>query len=289
MPFDMSIRLKVVHDDKFVFAESVKFGSIEAKEAFLKFIIDAEIIIDDAEIKQISILPEVSKELGQVKAPETPQYKPTDWRAKRPYMREVQWQKRPIIDYVINTYKDDLLKSVREKFKSISPEWQQTLFSKVKYYRDPKALQLSPSPDKKLKSIYVAFELNLKAFIGKFANEFIDAFDSGKITNINDEYVFQTSLTGVESLFKILDPYAGSKLSSTMVHGREIADEPGYDINIKSGIYDRIVDIIEPNYDGTMTIKQFSDDGKLHYTIDRKQEPDTIPDAIADKIPEESS
>lgn len=271
---NMCVRLRTIPQDRFVFSEAVKLGEIEIKDAFSRLIVEAEILVDADELKKVAAIPEVATALQQVVAPQTKQYKPTDWRAKQVVMRDLQWQQRPVIEHIVNSYKEDIIQAFKAKLK-IPSDWANLLFHNMKYIIDPKALQLSPTTDKKWRSIYVLMTSDLgsaddhSGFLGKFATEFDNAVNNNQIAKNGDELVFKSSLTGLDSTFKILDPYAGAKLSTTKVHGWDVADEPGYDAEIKSAFTDHFSRIMESVYPNAR-ITKIDDNGQFHFTA---QEP----------------
>lgn len=261
---NLSVRLRTLPQDRFVFTESVKMGEIDVREAFTNLVIDAEILVDAEEIKSISAMPEVANALKQVVAPQSKQYKPTDWRAKQVVMRDVQWQQRPIIEYIANLHKDEIIKIFKSKLK-IPTDWSNALLNNVSYAIDHKALQLSPSTDKKWRSIYVILTSGLDGFLGKFATEFNNAVANNAIAKTNDGFTFQSSLTGFDTTFKNLDPYSGAKLSNTKRHGWDVADEPGYDKEVKNAFVDHFSDIIGQTYPDAR-VTSIEDNGRVNFT-----------------------
>ena len=274
---NLSVRLRVLPQDRFVFTESVKMGEIEVREAFTNFVIDAEILVDAEEIKKISAMPEVAGALKQVVAPQTKQYKPTDWRAKQVVMRDVQWQQRPIIEYVANLYKDDIIQAFKSKLK-IPSEWSNALLNNIKYAIDHKALQLSPSTDKKWRSVFLILTSDLSVFLEKFAAEFNNAVQNNAVMKTGDGFSFKSSLTGFDSTLKNLDPFSGAKLSNTKRHGWDVADEPGYDREIKNALMDHFSDIISQTYPDAR-VTNIDDNGQVNFNA-REIENDTTADTI---------
>lgn len=281
--------IRIIPQDILVL-ETVRLGEIDAREAYTELILDAEILVDEAELKKIAGIPEVAQALAQITSPETPQYKPQDWRAKMPVMREVQWKKKPIIDYIANSYKNDVIQAARDQFKSVPADWVAQLFEHVEYRLEPKALQLSPSEDKKWKSVFVQLIMDLgsaedyRGFLGKFAKEIEDAAEAGKIADA-EKITVNSSLVGLDTALKALDPYAGAKLSSTKISGHDIADEPGYDKEIRSGFYDRLAEAASVGLSADVKIDSISDNGQ--FVFSKRSEPtyDT-PEDIADQIDE---
>lgn len=260
---NLSIRLRTLPQDRFVFTESVKMGEIEVREAFTNLVIDAEILVDAEEIKNISATPEVANALKQVVAPQSKQYKPTDWRAKQVVMRDVQWQQRPVIEHIANLYKNDIIQTFKSKLK-IPNDWSSALLNNMNYAIDHKALQLSPSTDKKWRSIFMILTSNLDTFLEKFATEFNNAVANNAVMKTGDGFAFQSSLTGFDSTFKNLDPYSGAKLSNTKRHGWDVADEPGYDKEIKNAFVDHFSDIISQVYPDAR-VTNIDDNGQVKF------------------------
>lgn len=302
---NVHVRLRTIPQDRFVFSEAVKLGEIEVKDAFSRLIIEAEILIDADELKKVAAIPEVATALQQVVAPQAKQYSGEDWRAKQVVMRDLQWQQKPVIDYIAKSYKEDIIQAFKAKLK-IPNDWANLLLRNMKYIIDPKALQLSPKTEPKYgkfgkygdrearkrgeavpkkqedgvkwRSIYVLIVSDIESsegFLGKFATEFNNAVNSGQVTKVGDEFVFQTTLTGLESTFKTLDPYAGTKLSSTQQYGWDVADEPGYDAEIKSAFVDHFSRAIDQVYPQAHVTK-IDDNGQFSFTA---QEPEQEEDA----------
>lgn len=271
-----------------VFMEAVQMGTIEAggiqeREASIDLIIEAEILIDNEELKRVGALPDVATAMKQVVEPVQKQYKATDWRAKRPVMRDLQWQQKPAIDYIVNAYKEDIAQAIRGKLGKMPSDWVEQLMAGAQYIKDPKALQLSPTEDKKWRSIYSTYMLPLgsaedrKGFLGKFATEFEAAASANKIAQNGDQYVFQSTLTGFESTMKELDPYAGAQLSHTKIHGWDVADEPGYDKEVKSAFIDQFSDAISIMFNAEARVTRVHDDGKIEFRAQK----------LSDDLPEE--
>ncbi|MEM3097279.1 MAG: hypothetical protein QXU32_00980 [Nitrososphaerales archaeon] len=240
------------------------------REASEKLVIDATIFIDKDEMKNIASIPEVAEAMKDVKAPPQPAYKPTDWRARRySATREAQWQKRPIIDYVANKYKNDIIQAAKDLF-NIPNGWKSTLFKDIKYRTEPKALQLAQTDDGWY-AIYVQVIADLgssedsSSFLGRLADEFRAAHNADKIVKDDDTYTFQTTLTGFDSSLKEIDPYSGVKLSDTKIHGWDIADEPGYDKEIRSAFVDHLSWIISEIYPDAR-VREIRDDGRIVFT-----------------------
>lgn len=263
-----------------IFMEAVQMGNIEAggieeREASVDLIIEAEILIDGEELKRVGALPDVAAAMKQVVEPVQKQYKATDWRAKRPVMRDLQWQQKPAIDYIVNTYKEDIAQAIRGKLSKMPSDWVDQLMAGAQYIKDPKALQLSPTEDKKWRSVYSTFKLPLgsaedrKGFLGKFASEVEAAMAANKIVQNGDQHVFQSTLSGLESTMKELDPYAGAPLSHTKIHGWDVADEPGYDKEIKSAFVDQLSDVIGMMLSAEARITKIHDDGKFEFRAQR--------------------
>jgi len=278
---NLFVRLRTIPQDRFVFNEAIRMGEIDVRDAFSNFIVDGEILVDNDELKKVSAIPEVAASLQQVTAPQTKQYKPTDWRAKQVVMRDVQWQQRPVIEYIANTYKQDIIQAFKSKLK-IPNDWINALLHNAKYVIDPKALQLSPTTDKKWKSVFVSLISDLGSsegggIIGKFASEFKQAMDNGAIQRNGNQYQFQSSLTGFDSTLKTLDPYSGAKLSSTKKHGWDIADEPGYDKEIRNAFIDHFSDVIDAHYPNARVLN-VDDNGIVRFTADEPIEDESTPD-----------
>jgi len=251
----------------FLYTETVKLGTIAARDAYSNLIIDAEILVDKQELESITNLPDIATALQQVVRPTMPVYTGKDWRAKQSIMRDIQWQKRPIIEYIASTYKDEIIKAINSKFNVINDDWRKLLFTNPKYKLESNTIQLSYSDDKNWRSVFVQITLDLNKLIEKLENEFETAFEAGTISNVSNQKVFKSTLTGFETLMKELDPYAGAKLSTTKIHNREIADEPGYDLAIREVIYERIENFIEMFYSNAK-INQFTDDGLIYFTAE---------------------
>lgn len=289
MPIKFLTRIHVTPQDRFIFVEDVRIGQIDPREAYVDLIMDIDILVDDKEIDKISAIPEVANRLKEVKPPERPQYKPTDWRAKTPYMREVQWQKKPIIDYIATKYKTDVIEAVKAKFDKLPAAWANELTRDVTYRLEPRALQLSPTQDKKWRYIYVQTSMNLgsaeesSGFIGKFVNEFEAAVDGGNIIEKDGQKIFKSSLTGFESLMKELDPYAGVEMTAKTLTGPmmpkwEIPDEPGYDKEIREGFYDQMNDAMGTALGEDVKVNRIDDAGNVYFTTEKLPTPLEIPE-----------
>ena len=269
MKLYISSKVNVTPRDGFLFNEAIQMGEVEIREALINLIIDAEVMVDADELKRIAAIPEVAQALQQVVEPQMKQYKAADWRAKRPVMRDLQWQQKPVIDYIINTLKADILQAIKGKLAGIPNDWTDALLADAKYGKDPKALQLSQSEDKKWRSIYVTITADLgsaedrKGFIGKLAAEFENAVTNNQIQHSGDTLVFQSSLTGFETAMKSLDPYSGAKLSDTKVHGWDVADEKGYDKEIKNAFVDHISEMMGSVLGTQARVTNIGDDGKI--------------------------
>jgi hypothetical protein len=264
---------------------------------------DAEILVDDAELQKIKSTPEITQALGGVVAPDRPDYKPTDWRAKGSEMRNAQWKQKPVIDYIASTYKGAVIKAIAEKFAPLPDAWRQALLEKPAYRLETKGLQLSPTEDKKWKSIFVQVILDLGGaetggFLGKLSQEFDQALANNQVQEAADGLVWKSSLTGLESFFKNLDPYSGTKQSDRKIHGQLVArwgekpheTEPGYDLHVKDGFLDQIQNALaEKLLDATGISSEsvtVSDDGVFNFKA-RPPEPASDPEQIADDIEEE--
>lgn len=324
--------------------EAVRLGEIEAREAFTNLIIDAEILVDDAELQKIKDLPEMAAAMKSIPEPNVKHgtgggtqwalgtqereraqelaksqetgsvpkdvygqkiYTGSDWRAKVPEIRKAQFKQKPVIDYVASTYKGDVLKAVAEKFSSLPDQWRQALMAKPAYRLETKGLQLSPTADKKWKSIFVQIILDLGSgetgdgFIGKLVQEFDQALANGQVQEAADGLVWKSSLTGLETMFKNLDPYAGTKPSSHQIQGHDVArwgekpheSEPGYDLHVKEGILDHIQNALAEKLTEAMGVSvesvTVSDDGVFVFKA-APPEPATEPERMADDIEEES-
>jgi hypothetical protein len=261
--------MRVIPQDRLIF-EAVQVGEIDAREAYLHLIMDAAIQVDDVEIKKISQLPEVSSvPLAQ---PEVKKYKPGDWRAKEVVIRDVQWQKKPVIDHIAETYKEDVIQAIRTKFSTMPTDWQDALFADIVYRLESKALQLAPSPDKKWKTVYVQLVMHLgsaleeKGFLGKLTQE-LERVSEGQVQEVEGQLTVQTSLTGFDSVLSDLDPYAGAEMSKTMIHGRLVADDPGYDKEIRSAFNDHIGEIAGMILGVEATVDRIDNDGKISFSV----------------------
>ena len=259
---------------------TIEAGGVEQREAGIDLIIEAEILIDNEELKRVGALPDVATAMGQVVEPAQKQYKTSDWRAKRPVMRDLQWQQKPVIDHIVNTYKDGISQAVRGKLSAMPSDWVDQLMAGAQYIKDPKALQLSPTEDKKWRSIYSTLMLPMgsgedrKGFMGKFAAEFEAATADNKIQSNGGQHVFQSTLTGFNAAMKELDPFAGAKLSDTKRHGWDVADEPGYDKEIKSAITDQFSDVISMMLGTDARVTRIHDDGKFEFRAQAPTEPE---------------
>lgn len=269
MKLYISSKVNVTPRDSFLFKEDIQMGEVDIREALINLIIDAEVMIDGEELKRIQAIPEVAQSLQQVIEPEQKKYQAADWRSKRPVMRDMQWQQKPVIDYVINTFKDQIITAVKQKLSGIPTEWIDALLADAKYGKDPKALQLSPSDDKKWRSIYIVITSDIgtaeerKGFIGKLAGEFENAVANNKLQRSGDSFVFQSSLTGFDSAMKTLDPHSGTKLSNTKIHGWDVADEHGYDKEVKNAFVDHISDMMSSLLGTEARVTAIHDDGKI--------------------------
>ena len=295
--------MRVSPQDKLVFTEDAKLGEVEAREAYLNLIMDAEIVVDKAELARVAKIPEVAQSLQQVQAPERPEYKPQDWRAKQVVIRDIQWQQKPVIDYIAQVYKRDVIEAVSGAL-NLPEVWKNELFTDIKYRLEPQALQLSsPGKDRDWKSVFVQLELGLGSvpdgtgFLGKLASEFDAAEEAGQLQEAEGMTVFQSSLTGFDSVLKNLDPYAGAQISQTKVAGPspyaafrqeeesgrfkrekpehelgkggwDIADEPGYDKEIRSAFYDHFSDVVSGK------VSKIDDAGRIYFTPTKHEEPE---------------
>lgn len=260
---------------------TIEGGGVEQREAGIDLIIEAEILIDMDELKRVGALPDVATAMQQVVEPAQKQYKTGDWRAKRPVMRDLQWQQKPAIDYIVNTYKEDIAQAIRSKLSAMPSDWVDQLMAGAQYIKDPKALQLSPTEDKKWRSIYSTFMLPMgsaedrKGFMGKFASELEAAATGNKIQSNGDQHVFQSTLIGFNTAMKELDPYAGAKLSDTKKYGWDVADEPGYDKEIKSAVIDQFSDVVSMMLNTNARVTRVHDDGKIEFRA-RLAEPEPM-------------
>jgi hypothetical protein len=279
----LQIRLKaharVVPQDRLVFTEAAKLGEVDAREAYLNLIMDAEIIVDKAELAQVAKVPEVAQALQQVQAPQRPEYKPQDWRAKQVVIRDIQWQRKPVIEYIAQNYKNDVIEAVSANI-DVPADWKKELFAKTSYRLEPQALQLS-SPDEKdknWKSVFVQVIMDLgdseSGFLGKLSSEFDVAESSGKLQQAEEMMSFQSSLTGFDSALRHLDPYAGAKLSGTKIKGWDVADEPGYDKEIRSAFYDHFSDVVGGK------VSKIDDAGRVYFTPQKYEEHEPAPEPV---------
>lgn len=288
----------------FLALEAVRLGEVEARDAYTNLLMDAEILVDDAELAKIKAQPEVQQALGGVVAPDRPEYKAGDWRSKGSEMRNAQWKQKPVIDYIASTYKPAVIKAVNDKFASLPDQWRAALMAKPSYRLETKGLQLSPTEDKKWKSIFVQLGLDLgdaesgDGFLGKLAQEFDQALAQNQVQEAADGLVWKSSLTGLESMFKALDPYAGVKPSSHKIQNHDVARwgegpdeaEPGYDLHVKEGMLDQIQNALSNKLFEAMNISSesvtVSDDGVFSFKA-MPPEPATDQEQIADNIEEE--
>lgn len=284
-----------------VYLEAVKLGDIEAREAFTDLVLDAEILVDDAELAKIKTLPEIQQAL--ITAPDRPAYKAGDWRAKGSEMRNVQWKQKPAIDYIANTYKDAVMKAVGQKLSSLPEKWRGVLTAHPLYRLESKGLQLSPTEDKKWKSVFVQVVLPLGSaesgdgFLGELAKEFEQALANNQVQEAADGLVWRSSLTGLDSLFKSLDPFAGTKAPEHQIHGQYVARwgegpgeaDPGYDLNVKEGLMDQIQSALTEKLVDVMGVDAESitvgDDG-VFVVKAAPPEPATEPERMADDLEE---
>lgn len=267
-------------------SEAVHLGEIEAREAFVDLLLDAEILVDDAELKSISQLEPVKQALSAVTAPEGPTYKTGDWRAKGSEMRTAQWKQKPVIDYIASTHKNAILQAILEKFASLPGDWRQSIMEKPTYWLETKGLQLSPTEDKKWKRVFVQVKLDLGSyedgtgFLGKLSKEFEQAIMNGQIQESGENVIWKSSLTGLETVFKKFDPHSGAKSASHQIHGHDVArwgegpDEadPGYDLHIKEGLMDQIQSalddkLVEGLNADLQSLKSISDDGTFVFKV----------------------
>lgn len=288
----------------FLALEAVRLGEIEARDAFTNLLMDAEILVDDAELAKIKTQPDVQQALGGVVAPDRPEYKAGDWRSKGSEMRNAQWKQKPVIDYIASSYKPAVIKAVAEKFASLPDQWVHALLSKPTYRLETKGLQLSPTEDKKWKSIFVQLALDLgdsetgDGFLGKLSQEFERALLQNQVQEAADGLVWKSSLTGLETMFKAIDPFAGTKPSSHKIQNHDVArwgegpgeSEPGYDLHVKEGMLDQIQNALGNKLMEAMNISSesvtVSDDGVFTFKA-MPPEPATEPEQIADDIEEE--
>lgn len=283
--------------------EAVRIGEIEARDAMTDLVLDAEILVDDAELAKIKALPEMQQALGGVTAPAGPTYSGGDWRAKGSEMRRAQWKQKPVIDYIASTYKGAVLQAVAAKLSPIPEQWRQVLMANPVYRLETKGLQLSPTEDKTFKSIFVQVVLSLgdyetgDGFIGRISKEFEQALASNQVQEAADGLVWKSSLAGLDSLFQNLDPFAGKQASSHQIQGHDVArwgegpgqSEPGYDLHVKEGLLDQIQNALEDKLMEAMGTRleslKVSDDGVFVFQA-AVPEPSTEPEQMADDIEE---
>jgi hypothetical protein len=286
--------------------EAVRLGEIEAREAFTDLVLDAEILVDDAELQKIKALPEMQQSLGGVTAPAGPTFKGSDWRAKGSEMRNLQWKQKPVIDYIANTYKDAVMQAIAAKMTSIPGPWRQVLLASPAYRLETKGLQLSPTEDKKWKSVFVQVTLGLGSyedetgFLGKLGQEFEQAATNNQVQEAADGIVWKSTLSGLETFFKSMDPFSGTKPSSHEIQGHPVArwkdydedpsaSEPGYDLHVKEGMLDQMQNALDEKLVDILGIGikslKVSDDGVFVFEA-LPPEPATEPEQMADDVEE---
>ena len=272
MRIELHSYVRVVPQDRLVYSEAVRLGEVDAREATESLVVDAVVFLDQAELNKIAALPDVAHSMSNVVEPQKPVYKTNDWRAQRySASREAQWQKKPIINYIVNNYKNDIIKAVQDAFK-IPADWKALLFQNVTYRAEPKTLQLSPTDDKQWQQVFVQVIADLgsadnqSGFLGRFGAEVKAASDGQQVTKEGDLYTLQTTLTGFDSAMKAIDPYSGAKLSNTKNSaGWDIADEPGYDKEIKSAFIDHFSTVVS-QYFIDAVVREIRDNGQITFT-----------------------
>lgn len=291
-------RLRVIPRDVLIF-EDVQIGEVEARDVSSHLDMEVTIAIDRAEIDRISKIPEVIDAMSKVVAPDIRKYGTTvatsgDWRAKIPEIRKLQWKHRPIIDYIVEAYKESALEAVENKFAALPPAWRTVLFgpdrANMEYSKDPKALQLSmfspsdiatakdqgkpmwPEASNKWKFVYVNVSIDLgdaqsgTGLVGQIAKEAAQAAQTGKVAEVAEgEMQWQSSLTGLDAVLRELDPYAGTKMSTTKIGVYDIADEPGYDIHVREGILDRVQEALSTAFGTSVSGVDVDDNGVFSF------------------------
>jgi hypothetical protein len=314
-------RLRVIPRDTLIY-EDVQVGEVQARDVSSHLTMEVTIAIDRGEIDRISKIPEVIASMGKVVAPDVRKYGTTvatsgDWRAKVPEIRKLQWKHRPIIDYIAESYKETALEAVENKFAALSPEWRTALFGpnreNMGYSKDPKALQLStfspsdiatakdqgksmwPDNTAKWKFVYVEVAINLgdaesgTGFLGQIAKEARQAATAGKIVRADEgQMQWHSSMVGLDSALRELDPYAGTKMSATKIGIYDIADEPGYDIHVREGVLDRIQETLSATLHADISGVDADDRGIFSFTAAHisVEEPTDQDDIAAEMEPE---
>lgn len=322
----INARLRAIPRDRLVF-EAVQIGEIQPFDASIDLIMEATIAVDREEIAHISKIPEVVQSMGEVVAPATKQYGTTyknvgDWRAKVPEIRKMQWKQKPIIDYIIEANKEAVLEAVQNKFAPLSPEWRTVLFGanreNMRYAKDAKALQLStlstsdintaaerkqkiwPDSSTRWKFIYVHVIIGLgdvasgTGFVGAIAKEAQQALEAGQmLTGGEGQMKWPSSLAGLDAVLRELDPHTGVKAGSKRVKigdfEYDVADEPGYDLEVRSSILDKIQEALAIALETSVSGVEIDNDGSIIFSaVETPEEDETEQDLIAKEMePEE--
>lgn len=331
-------RLRIVPRDVLLY-EDVEIGDVQALDVSTHLNMEVTIAIDRPEIDKISKIPEVADAIAKQIPPDVKKYGTTeknagDWRAKVPEIRKAQWKFKPVIEYIIKAYEEFVLGAAVQKFAGMPDDWKKAMFGgegeNVEYQKDPKALQLSthsksdidtatdqgktmwPDNTGKWRFIYVNVSINLgdldesleggTGFFGKLNQEFRAAVTAGRVGKIDDKTMqIQTTLTGFDSVLRDLDPYSGKKSSDAKIGIYNIADEPGYDLEIRIGFIERISEMISYALDNRITNLKVDDNGvftfnaaayQRDYSSDQEEiasemEPGMEPEAEEELPPEE--
>lgn len=312
--------IRIIPRDKLVY-EAVQIGEVQAHEAFTNLVMEATIAVDRPELAAISKIPEIAQGLKSAVMPQQKVYKPTDLRAKVPEIRKAQFLQAPVIDHIIESYKESVLEAVENKFASLTPEWQAALFGpnreNMTYAKDPKALQLSkltpndiknaakrnqqlwPDATQNWRFIYVEITINLgdatKGFLGAIANEARQAYAAGTMNEAGEGQIqWQSSLTGLDSALRGIDPYSGVKMSSTEVKsdiGHYLLPDEGYDIHVREGILDRVQETLDVALETEVASVDVNDDGVFTFLAPRlfnQPEEGTAQDKIAQEMDPEA-
>jgi hypothetical protein len=198
------------------------------------------------------------------------------------------------------------MKAIAAKMASIPEPWRQVLLEKPTYRLETKGLQLSPTSDKQWKSIFVQVELDLGSyedgtgFLGKLSQDFEQAAANNQVQEAADGIVWQSSLSGLETFFKSIDPFAGTKPSSHQIQGHDVArwedveddpsaSEPGYDLHVREGLLDQIQNALDDKLVQVLGVGveslKISDDGVFVFKA-LPPAPATDPERMADDVEE---
>lgn len=264
---NMLCKLNVRRNDKLVFTESYRLGSIESREAMNKLIYDVEVQVDMQELATLSKDKDIQDQISKVTGVK---YQEDDWRHKGESFRTQALKDKPVGNKIIMDHKDEVMAEIKKHFSDIPVEWANLVMADHEYGIDPKAKQLNEIDG--WFSAYGIAVFDLGKFMTKFAEEFKAA---------GMPMQFKSSLTGFNKMMAKIDEFAGQKLSDTVVDtiaGKwEIADEKGYDKEVRSGFLEQMSDAISNVADKVIFIDSIADDGTV--TLKAEEYGDTVEDS----------